>query len=197
MAEPVRPDPPDPSPPKPSEGADPSPSRRGFVVVAAAGSACLCAAVAIPGAAFVGAPLVRGGGAGGRRFAVGHLDDLTVGVPRKVTLVGDEVDAFTRAEKRKLGAVWLLRTGPREVRALSAVCPHLGCSIDSQPEVGGKVPGFACPCHESGFDLAGARTSGPSPRAMDPLPLDVGADGALTVTFRRYRIGVAAQEELG
>lgn len=192
-------EPPKPTEPPSSERHPPvaEPNRRAFVVAAAAGSACLCAAVAVPGAAFVGAPLAGGGKGGGQRFSVGNLDDLTLGVPRKVTLIGDEVDAFTRAEKRKLGAVWLLRTGPREVRALSAVCPHLGCSIDGQPEVGGKVPGFACPCHESGFDLAGARTSGPSPRAMDGLPLEVAADGALTVTWKRYRIGVAGQEELG
>lgn len=174
----------------------PDKNRRLFVAVAVTGSCAIAAAVAGPGAVFVAAPLADKG-SGGRRFAVGKLDDLTQGVPTKVTLIGDEVDAFTRAEKRKLGAVWLLRTGPREVQALSAICPHLGCSIDVQAGEAGKAPGFACPCHESGFALAGARLSGPSPRGMDALPVEIAADGALTVTWKRYRIGVEKQEEIG
>ena len=167
------------------------PNRRLFVAVVATGTCAMAAAVAIPGAAFVGAPAFAEKGRGGRRFRVGSLDDFAIGDARRVSIVGDEVDAFTRAEKRRLGAVWLLRTGPREVRAWSAICPHLGCSIDKSGS------GFGCPCHDSAFDATGARASGPSPRGMDPLPLEIAPNGDLTVTWTRYRIGVAGQEEIG
>lgn len=58
----------------------------------------------------------------------------------------------------------MIRSG-EAVRALSAVCPHLGCSIDLAPD----SQGFACPGHASRFGLDGAAHAGPSPRDLDPL----------------------------
>jgi cytochrome b6-f complex iron-sulfur subunit len=45
--------------------------------------------------------------------------------------------------------------------ALSLVCTHLGCTVESKPD------GFTCPCHGSRFDLWGKVTRGP---AAKPLP---------------------------
>jgi quinol---cytochrome c reductase iron-sulfur subunit, bacillus type len=67
---------------------------------------------------------------------------------------------------RDLGAVFLFRTGSG-VGALSAVCPHLGCSVARDER------GFACPCHDSRFGPDGAVLGGPSPRGLDPLPVRV------------------------
>jgi menaquinol-cytochrome c reductase iron-sulfur subunit len=167
-------------------------SRRTFVVLAAAGTCAIAATIGIPAALFVAAPLSTAS-EGSKRRVVAKLAALAIGVPTKVTIVGDEVDAWTRAEHRRLGAVWLLRTAEREVRALSVICPHLGCSVELAD--GGK--GFACPCHDSAFDLGGTRTSGPSPRAMDALPVEVTESGDVAVVFKRFRIGVADREEVG
>lgn len=186
---------------KPSDEAAPNerahgavietPNRRAFVVVAAVGTCAIAATLGVPAAAFVAAPL-SSSGAKGARFVVAKLDELEIGKPKKVSIVGDEVDAWTRATARRLGSVWLLRTGDQEVRALSVICPHLGCGV----ELSSDAKGFACPCHDSAFDLQGQRTGGPSPRAMDPLPVEI-VQGEVAVIYKRFRTGVSQVEEIG
>jgi len=82
---------------------------------------------------------------------------------------------------RDLGSVFLLRTDTG-LRALSAVCPHLGCSVASDAR------GFACPCHESRFAADGSVQGGPSPRGLDPLPVRV-VDGRVQVQALRFASG--------
>ncbi|RMF43668.1 MAG: ubiquinol-cytochrome c reductase iron-sulfur subunit, partial [Deltaproteobacteria bacterium] len=72
--------------------------------------------------------------------------------------------------------VALMRRG-EETFALSLVCTHLGCTVKVLPD------GLACPCHGSRFDLTGAVVSGPAPRALERLPLRVGAD-EITVSLK-------------
>jgi menaquinol-cytochrome c reductase iron-sulfur subunit len=177
-------------------GDDTEPKRRTFLAVAATGGCVIAGAVAVPALGFVGAPAAAGAPTG-LRFVIGKLDDLEVGVPKKFAIVGDQVDAWTRAPKRKLGSVWVQRTGEREVRAFNVTCPHLGCAIDVTSDGTGKTNGFNCPCHDSSFDINGKRGEGPSPRDMDPVPVEVSPDGAVTVTFKRFRIGTETREEMG
>lgn len=181
--------------PKPHESEFPEPPevphRRVFLAITAAGTCAIGAAVAIPAAMMVADPL-KGSAASEKKFHVANLEDLEPGVAKRVPVVGDEVDAWNRAKDRRLGAVWLIRTGAREVRALSTSCPHLGCGIDVSAD--GK--GFACPCHTSDFDAAGKLASGPSPRGMDALPVEIGPKGQVLVTWKRFRIGEKQQVEL-
>jgi menaquinol-cytochrome c reductase iron-sulfur subunit len=93
----------------------------------------------------------------------------------------------------ELGSVWLVRRGDT-VLAFSSVCPHLGCSVNAVGVTEGKPGGFACPCHTSAFDEAGKRTSGPSPRDLDPLNTKI-EDGFVAVEFRRFRIGIEDRVE--
>jgi menaquinol-cytochrome c reductase iron-sulfur subunit len=175
------------------------PSQRGGVNEGRRGA--LKALVAVGGAAYAGAIVVpaarmlapSGGGGEGRArwIRVGRLADLSPGEPRRVVVVGDERDAYTVTRDELLGSVWLLREGDK-VSALSAVCPHLGCSID----VNADKKSFACPCHTSKFSLVGEALSGPSPRAMDPLVVRV-VEGFVEIDFRRYRQGVAERKEIG
>lgn len=58
---------------------------------------------------------------------------------------------------------------PQERRVLSAVCPHEGCTVVWRAE----DKSFLCPCHDSRFDVAGARTTGPAARNLDQLPAQV------------------------
>ena len=178
-----------------SDGASkgPTDSRRQFVVLCGVGSCAIAGAVAVPGAIFVASPLKGSGEARGKRFVVARLDELELNVPKRFSVVGDELDAWTKAQNRRLGSVWLTRTADRTVRALSVICPHLGCGIELSPD----AHQFACPCHDSSFDLTGKRVGGPSPRPMDELEAEVGAGGEVSVSFRRYRIGVESKEEIG
>lgn len=60
--------------------------------------------------------------------------------------------------------------------AISAVCTHLGCVVQSQGE-----DGFFCPCHGSRFDRAGKPTAGPAPGPLHYLKLSLSPDGQLVV----------------
>ena len=57
--------------------------------------------------------------------------------------------------------------------ALSLVCPHLGCTVESKPD------GFACPCHGSRFDLQGKVTRGPAGKPLVVLRVATTPDGKL------------------
>jgi cytochrome b6-f complex iron-sulfur subunit len=67
----------------------------------------------------------------------------------------------------------LLLNTPDGFVALSAICPHLGCQVESAPG------GFVCPCHASRFDAAGALLGGPAQQALRKLRLEVTEDGQL------------------
>jgi menaquinol-cytochrome c reductase iron-sulfur subunit len=129
----------------------------------------------------------------GRWIKVALLSDLKDGEPKRVPIISEVVDAWTKYNRENLGAVWLMKDRD-EVRALSVTCPHLGCGIEKQDK------GFGCPCHTSAFDGAGKRMSGPSPRDMDPIEARVIGDGAersIEVRFKKFRQGVPEREEIG
>jgi menaquinol-cytochrome c reductase iron-sulfur subunit len=154
------------------------------------GSAALGCAVAAPAAVFIAAPVRVGGGGTERWVRTVRLEALPEGEPRKVSIVADQRDAWTVSHNVDLGSVWLVRHG-QDVVALSAVCPHLGCSIDSLPD-----GSFGCPCHTSTFAADGAKTGGPTPRAMDPMATRI-EEGFVAVNFQRFRIGTDSRETLG
>lgn len=57
--------------------------------------------------------------------------------------------------------------------ALSLVCTHLGCTVESQ------LDGFTCPCHGSRFDLQGSVTRGPASKPLNSLRTGITSDGNL------------------
>lgn len=61
------------------------------------------------------------------------------------------------------------------VRALSAVCTHLGCVLET------AEAGFQCPCHGSRFNDKGRVLSGPAPSSLAYFKVDVAPDGQLLV----------------
>jgi len=60
-------------------------------------------------------------------------------------------------------------------RALSLVCPHLGCTVSVSEE------GFTCPCHGSRYLPDGSLRNGPASRSLDSLRVEVDAQGHLIV----------------
>jgi nitrite reductase/ring-hydroxylating ferredoxin subunit len=75
------------------------------------------------------------------------------------------------------------------VRALSQICPHLGC----RPNPCGEDFWFRCPCHQSRYDRLGTKAAGelygPAPRGMDRFAVEVDADGVLTVDTAKVTLG--------
>lgn len=128
---------------------------------------------------------------GSRSHEFGKLTQLSIGIPQKMDIIQESVDAWDRLDPKPIGAVWLIRRNQLEVDAYSVTCPHLGCSIsfDSAKRV------FLCPCHESAFALAdGKKILGPSPRGLDPLPVEI-RDEKVFVTFKKFIQGIVARRE--
>ncbi len=153
------------------------------------GSCAVAAAIAIPAAAFVAAP-IGSKGAPGRWVRTLRLEQLVDGEPKRVAIVDDRRDAWTIERAVELGSVWIVKHGEK-VSAYSAVCPHLGCSVNVAPEAGN---GFVCPCHASAFGPDGTRKSGPAPRDLDALATRI-EEGFVAVDFQRFRIGIPEKVE--
>jgi len=68
---------------------------------------------------------------------------------------------------------------------ISAVCTHLGCTVQLVREASGGGAGgheFACPCHGSKYTADGTPYSGPAPRPLSYFQLAVAPDdGQLVV----------------
>jgi cytochrome b6-f complex iron-sulfur subunit len=58
-----------------------------------------------------------------------------------------------------------------EVRALSSVCTHMGCTLSYRPD----WQDLRCPCHGASFDLAGRLANGRSTWRANPYPGDARA----------------------
>jgi menaquinol-cytochrome c reductase iron-sulfur subunit len=75
------------------------------------------------------------------------------------------------------------------VRALSQVCPHLGC----RPNPCVEDFWFHCPCHQSRYDRLGIKPAGPqygpADRSMDRHPIEVDPNGVLTIDTTRVILG--------
>jgi len=177
-----------------SSDGEPRPTRRIVTLAVVVGGCALAAGVGLPAAAFVSAP-IGSKGAAGKWVRTLKLDQLTDGEPKRVAIVADRHDAWTLERGVELGSVWIVKHG-NEVSAFSAVCPHLGCSVNVAPAAtaAGAPSGFACPCHTSAFAPDGKRTSGPSPRDLDALATRL-EDGFVAVDFRRFRIGIPEKVE--
>ncbi len=59
--------------------------------------------------------------------------------------------------------VILIRTSAGDLKALSAVCTHLECTVQYRGDLGV----IWCACHNGKYDLNGRNISGPPPRPLD------------------------------
>jgi cytochrome b6-f complex iron-sulfur subunit len=94
----------------------------------------------------------------GQRFKAGKPDDYPDG---SIT--------FLEAER-----VFLVRRG-NSFRCVSAVCTHLGCTVNRAGR------GYHCPCHGSAFNEEGAVESGPAPRALAWFLVTLSKDNRLLI----------------
>ncbi|HSE93075.1 MAG TPA: Rieske (2Fe-2S) protein [Methylomirabilota bacterium] len=66
----------------------------------------------------------------------------------------------------------LVRTPAGELRAFSAVCTHLNCTVQFRADLGH----IWCACHNGHFDLNGKNIEGPPPRPLDTFVVNVRGD---------------------
>jgi Rieske Fe-S protein len=105
---------------------------------------------------------------------VATLDEVPDdGIPRQFPVITDLTDAWTFYPDEPIGAVYLRREpGEAAPKAVSAVCPHLGCFVDFNNGSGA----YKCPCHDSSFEPNGERINPdkcPAPRSLDELQVRV------------------------
>jgi len=91
-------------------------------------------------------------------FKAGKPDDYADG---SVTFLEDE-------------RVFLVRKG-NTFRCLSAVCTHLGCTVNRAEQ------GYHCPCHGSVFDDQGVVKGGPAPRGLEWFAVTLSKDNRIVV----------------
>jgi quinol---cytochrome c reductase iron-sulfur subunit, bacillus type len=174
-----------------SSSVSPEPSRRSYlgwlVGLCAAGAG---AVLAIPLIRFSLYPIlaktteVKWSDAG----PVSDFESLTAPVQRSITV--EQLDGWRKPISEKV--VYITRNPQGQLQALSAVCPHLGCSVQWRA----AKNGFECPCHGASFTPDGSKTGGPSPRGMDALPTQV-QNGRFMVRYEYFRQLVAKKEVIG
>jgi Rieske Fe-S protein len=75
--------------------------------------------------------------------------------------------------------VIVVRTAGGELRAFSATCTHLSCTVQYRPD----IERIWCACHNGHYDLSGRNVEGPPPRPLDRY--DVAMKGDEVVIVRR------------
>ncbi len=98
----------------------------------------------------------------GKRFVKDHLsrmgsppaEELAPGQGGLVNVGGDDVAAYRRPDG--------------SLAAVSAVCTHLGCTVQWNP----AETTWDCPCHGSRFDCEGVVLYGPAVADLAPVPID-------------------------
>jgi cytochrome b6-f complex iron-sulfur subunit len=68
----------------------------------------------------------------------------------------------------------VVRTAEGDLRAFSAVCTHLDCTVQFKSD----TAQLWCACHNGTYDLGGNVVSGPPPRALEAFTVNVRGDGA-------------------
>lgn len=174
-----------PPPPPPTEG-----DRRSFLKTAACavfGGACILPPAAI-GIVVLTAPIRELSG-GGIKVKLSTLDALPKGgAPRMFEVLIERTDAWTRHDRSAVGAVYLQRTGEREIRAFNVSCPHLGCAVEWRKE----KSDYFCPCHDSAFTADGAIVQpSPAARGLDTLDVEINDNGEIFVVFQDFKAGIS------
>jgi menaquinol-cytochrome c reductase iron-sulfur subunit len=162
--------------------------RRSFLgALLALGTSSVGALLAVPLARFSLYPLRRKPGEVAWSD-IGPTTDLTSLVaPVKMLVEVEQRDGWRKMISTK--PVYVTRAADGRLRVLSAVCPHLGCSVawnDNRRQ-------FVCPCHVGVFAEDGALVSGPPPRGLDELDSTV-EDGRLKVRYQYFRQLVTTRE---
>ena len=83
----------------------------------------------------------------GQTSATINFTDLTPETPSKLIQINDE-------------PIIVVREKNDAIRAFTATCTHLGCTVSYKPE----QPGFYCKCHQGRYDDNGVNIPGTRPK---------------------------------
>lgn len=177
-----------------SAAAEPT-GRRSFVLALFAVTGTMVSTLlAIPLVRFVTYPL-RKGASETAWSDVGPMTDFAgLNAPIAKTITVERRDAWQSTSAQT--AVYVLppkpgQTGLGQLRILSPICSHLGCSVRWE----GNQNKFICPCHSGSFTADGDRIAGPPPRSMDTLESKV-ENGVLKVRYQYFRQLIANKETM-
>ena len=135
-------------------------NRRAFLSWGTAGAAALVSAVTVSCGALLRFLVPSVFYEPPQTFKIGLPADFPYGSP---TLLPDE-------------KVFVFRDRDKGFSVVSAVCPHLGCTITHATD-----QEFHCPCHGSIFSANGSVLHGPSPRPLEWYQVSLARDGQLVV----------------
>jgi menaquinol-cytochrome c reductase iron-sulfur subunit len=166
-------------------------ARRSFLGgLLAVGGFCVGALLTVPLIRFALFPILRRT-TELKESSVGMLTDfsaLTEPVMRTVQI--EQVDGWRKVVSEK--AVYVTRDSEGQLRVLTSICPHLGCTVPWNKD----KHQFVCPCHGASFAPDGTRVGGPSLRGMDTLETSA-RDGQLLVRFQYFRQLVSDKQVIG
>lgn len=141
-------------------------SRRRFLCRVCMGLGAVgAAAVAVPAAGFLAAPLFEK--EAGKWRTVGLRDDFEVGKTALVSYMDGSPLPWAGVTAKS--AAWLRRESEDEFIAFSVNCTHLGCPV--RWESGAEL--FLCPCHGGVYYKDGVVAAGPPPRPLGRYPVRV------------------------
>jgi Rieske Fe-S protein len=90
----------------------------------------------------------------------------------KLSEIGNETGKIVKFGTKP---VILVRTAAGDLRAFSATCTHLDCTVQFRKDFGL----IWCACHNGKYDLNGRNVSGPPPRPLDEFRVIVQGDEIL------------------
>ena len=164
-------------------------ARRSVLAFLIAGASWICGLIAIPLARFALLPQRQQGSQAewSDMGAVGTFAQLKAPLARPISFERRDGWQITAIQQ----TVYLVPTQGAQPRVLSAACPHLGCTVQWNPQ----REQFDCPCHGGRYASDGTRLAGPPNRNMDELPSRI-QDGHLYVQFHSFRQLLATKETL-
>jgi cytochrome b6-f complex iron-sulfur subunit len=74
----------------------------------------------------------------------------------------------------------VIRTAAGDLRAFSATCTHLDCTVQYRPD----LHRIWCACHDGHYDINGRNVAGPPPRPLEAYDVNVTGD-EITIVRRR------------
>jgi menaquinol-cytochrome c reductase iron-sulfur subunit len=176
---------------KPAAHEAPVKDRRSFLgALLAVGSVLVGGLLSVPLIRFALFPLIRrttelkGAPVG----ALSEFSSSTEPVIRTIKI--EQVDGWRKTISEK--AVYITKDDQNQLRVLTSICPHLGCTVPWNKE----KHQFICPCHGASFREDGTRLGGPSLRGMDVLETSI-EGGQLLVRFKYFRQLVSYKEVVG